>query len=142
MLDRAGLLDLAERRMDDDELFAWNDPRELDCHRLAVLASAVVESDESATGDEVAASGRDVEVGPTVERQGAAHAARPSWSVTTMTSVIETMSGRISNAGSPPSWAGAHGLTATMAAVGALPAKQLKSAKLSFSSLVRAWKAR
>ena len=142
MLDRAGPLDLAERRMDDDELFAWNDPRELDCHRLAVLASAVVESDESATGDEVAASGRDVEVRPTAERQGAAHAARPSWSVTTMTSVIETMNAPDLECGLAALLGGRAWVDGHDGGCGRVAREATEEREVMFSSLVRARKAR
>ena len=46
------------------------------------------------------------------------------------------------NSGSPVSSAGAHSLTATMAAAGWWLQKQLNNAKLSWSPLVRASKAR
>ena len=125
MLDRARPFDHAERRVDDEKLVAGDDVGEQDRHRLAVLASAVVESDESAAGDMFPAFGRDGELGLTAERRGGAHAARPSWSV------IDTKSGGISNLGSPPSSADGHALTATMAAAGVLPTKHQKSAKSS-----------
>ena len=62
MLDRAGPLDLSERRMDDEKLLAGNDARELDRHALAVLAAAARYGDQRAELDQFAALARDDDV--------------------------------------------------------------------------------
>ena len=139
---RLGPLDLTEGRVDDEELLRGYDAREQDRHRLAVLASAARDGDERAAVDEIAAFARHEEAGPVREGRRAGHARCPSWSVSTMSSVMETNRGRSSYSGSPPSSAGGRGLTATMAAAGAPPQKHENSAKLSCSPLASAAKTR
>ena len=58
MLDRTWPLDLAEWRMDDEELLARNDARQQDGHGLAVLATGRVDSDEGACADHFVAPWR------------------------------------------------------------------------------------
>ena len=59
VLDGAGPLHLAERRVDRDELVSGNDKREQNRHRLAVLAARDVESHEGAARNHVATLGWD-----------------------------------------------------------------------------------
>ena len=91
--DSAGPLDLAERRMDDEKLFAGDDAREQDRHRLAVLASAAGNHHERPAPDKLLAFGRDGDVGLAAERREAAHALRSSWSVSLMAGVTDTKTG-------------------------------------------------
>ena len=78
MFDRAGPFDLAERRVDDEKLVARDDAREQDRHRVAVLAAAVVESDESFSIDQFVEFAGDGNISRAADRQGAAHASNPS----------------------------------------------------------------
>ena len=76
-------------------------------------------------------SGGNGNVGTAAKRRQAAHASRPSWSVSFMSGVTLTNSGETTYSGSLPSSAGGHLLTVTMAAAGSVPRKHEKSAKLS-----------
>ena len=72
VLNSAGPLDLAERRVDHDKLLAGHDSRELDRHGLAVLTAEGTDRDECAALDKITALGGEKE-----PRSGAGPA-RPS----------------------------------------------------------------
>ena len=93
VLDRILPFDLPQWRMDDEKLFAGNGSGKQDSHTLTVLAAAVIDRDEGATLDQVLALGGDVEFLAAAARRDVAHASRPSWSMRTMSSVIETKRG-------------------------------------------------
>ena len=61
--DRAGPIDLAERRVNHNELVAGNNARERDRHRLAVLAARRVDCDQCAATNQLPALAGDGDVG-------------------------------------------------------------------------------
>ena len=83
------------------------------------VAAGGIGNDERTACDRCPAFGGDGDGQAAARRRTAAHAARPSWSVSFIAGVTLTKSGRIATSGSPPSSAGGHRLTATMAAPGA-----------------------
>ena len=63
VLHRAGPLDLAKGRMDDEELFAGNDAGQHDRHRLRVLAARGIDYDQGTGADHLLAPGRHGDIG-------------------------------------------------------------------------------
>ena len=95
MLDRPGPLDLYERSVDGYDLVVGNDTGGKQAYGLAVLSARDVERKESAAPDHLFALGKDWDIdrGRATARQAPAHVWRPSWSVSTSPSTIETNSG-------------------------------------------------
>ena len=85
--------------MDDEELFEGDDAREQDCHALAVLAAGGIDGDERTAFDQVLALSGDGDGASAAKRSGAAHASRPSWSVSFMSGVTLTNSGETAYSG-------------------------------------------
>ena len=69
VLDGAGPLHLAERRVNRDKLLARNDAREQDRHRLAVLAAAVIDGDESSHANHLPAPWGHGSIGDAAEHE-------------------------------------------------------------------------
>ena len=144
MLDRAGPLDLAKGRVNRHELIPRDDAREQDRHGLRILASRGRDRHQRAPPDHLPAFGRygNFEDGIPGSAGARVHARRPSWSVRTMSSVIETKSGEMTYSGSLPSSLGGQTVTAAIAATGRPERKQLKRQKFPASPPVRASNAR
>ena len=144
VVDGAGPLDLSERRVNRHDLIPRDDARKQDRHGLRILAARSRDRHKGAPPDHLPAFGRhgDFEAGIPGSAGPCVHAWRPSWSVRTMSSVIEMKSGEITYSGSLLSSLGGQTVTAAIAAAGRPETKQENRQKFPASSPVRASNAR
>ena len=77
VLDRAGPLDFAERRVNHEKLFARDNAREQDRHGLAVLAAGMAHRHQGAAPDHLPALRRHEDVWPVAGPRGGGHGRFP-----------------------------------------------------------------